>query len=441
LRVTTGGDDPVNDDLTVGWEMAKFTGVWDPSRGLKAKVNLDDASVASAGYGVALQGIAAISNIAGATISAKVASARLTDNATPRRFAPLKLRGGVNLRFGVVDGELYAGVAGQDDWPVRFNVRHDLEHGAGNGSLRDLKLQFAPGGLQPGHVVAALSQVEDLSGTLEAGAQATWTAGSVDGVGQVQASNVGFTMPDGKVEGLELKLLLKDFMPFETAPGQLLSIRKIDTAVPLQNLEMRFHLSSKPDRPFLPTLTIEKADVDVLGGRVGLEPVVVEPGTSIEDLEVALRPRNFDLAELLKLISVDGLTGSGSIGGRIPVSMSGGGVAIHEGVLSASGDGVIRYQSEQAKKVLAGQGEQMELMLRALENFQYTRLSITINKAPAGEAQLLLRMLGSNPEVLEGHPFQFNINVTGNVDRLIEPVLQIYRGSAGLMGRLGGVQQ
>jgi hypothetical protein len=40
-----------------------------------------------------------------------------------------------------------------------------------------------------------------------------------------------------------------------------------------------------------------------------------------------------------------------------------------------------------------------------------------------GETTMRLEILGHNPEVLEGHPFQLNINLTGNSTQILEAVV------------------
>ena len=62
-------------------------------------------------------------------------------------------------------------------------------------------------------------------------------------------------------------------------------------------------------------------------------------------------------------------------------------------------------------------------MVQALQDFRYETLTVTGDLDAGGEARLRLEMLGHNPAVLEGHPFQFNINLTGNPAPLLETLL------------------
>ena len=102
-------------------------------------------------------------------------------------------------------------------------------------------------------------------------------------------------------------------------------------------------------------------------------------------------------------------------------------IAIDSGALAALGGGLLRFKSEEAKQVLQSGGDQVALMLQALENFTYERLGVDIDKSLAGNARVTLRTLGHNPAVLKGRKFQINVNLETNLDKLLEAALQWYR--------------
>ena len=72
-------------------------------------------------------------------------------------------------------------------------------------------------------------------------------------------------------------------------------------------------------------------------------------------------------------------------------------------------------------------GEQVALLLQALENFQYESLSLGLEKQADGSAKATLSILGKNPDVLDGHPFAVNIDLSGNFDSLFETAMDAYR--------------
>jgi hypothetical protein len=58
-------------------------------------------------------------------------------------------------------------------------------------------------------------------------------------------------------------------------------------------------------------------------------------------------------------------------------------------------------------------------MVRALKDFRYDILSLTVTRPASGDLALGITMQGNNPDVLDGYPFKFNINLTGD----LEPIL------------------
>ena len=167
-------------------------------------------------------------------------------------------------------------------------------------------------------------------------------------------------------------------------------------------------------------------------------------GFSFEPFQVTAPPRDADLrlhldrvsmAELIGLLGLGGVSMDGELSGVIPVSIDAEErVAIDNARLTGGTNGALRIATEQARGLLGERGgEQVDLMLRALEDFRYDRLEIDLNKRPDGEAQVKVRLEGRNPAVLDEHPFVFNISVEGNADRLAETILTVYRASSGVI--------
>lgn len=52
---------------------------------------------------------------------------------------------------------------------------------------------------------------------------------------------------------------------------------------------------------------------------------------------------------------------------------------------------------------------------------------MSIDKSFEGEAGVVLHLAGKNPAVLQGRPFRINVNLTGNVDRLVHALLEVAR--------------
>ncbi|MFW5970206.1 MAG: intermembrane phospholipid transport protein YdbH family protein, partial [Halofilum sp. (in: g-proteobacteria)] len=82
----------------------------------------------------------------------------------------------------------------------------------------------------------------------------------------------------------------------------------------------------------------------------------------------------------------------------------------------------IRYRSERAERALADTDRTVDLMLRALRDFEYEKIEIDLARELVGASRVDIQMQGRNPNVMDGHPFDFNIAITGDVEPLLEAV-------------------
>ena len=94
-------------------------------------------------------------------------------------------------------------------------------------------------------------------------------------------------------------------------------------------------------------------------------------------------------------------------------------MVVRDGALDALSPGVVAFRSDAARRALASGGEQVDLLLQALEDFHYDVLRMTVDKPANGESRVFLKLEGSNPAVLDGHPFVLNISLTSNVAPLL----------------------
>jgi hypothetical protein len=132
------------------------------------------------------------------------------------------------------------------------------------------------------------------------------------------------------------------------------------------------------------------------------------------------------LERLLELFALEGVAGSGTVSGRIPLIIDDERVRVEDALLAADGDGVLRFRSAAARRVLDAGGEQAQLLLQVLEDFHYQVLSLAIDHGD-GDAVMRLSTKGHNPAVKDGHPFVLNINLSGNLEQLLGVVLEGYR--------------
>ncbi|MEM8948236.1 MAG: YdbH domain-containing protein, partial [Pseudomonadota bacterium] len=91
--------------------------------------------------------------------------------------------------------------------------------------------------------------------------------------------------------------------------------------------------------------------------------------------------------------------------------------------------------------VLQAGGESVKLMLQALENFQYDALKITIDGRTDGVNAVGLHLKGANPELYDGHPVEFNLNLEGSLASLVQVNIDNYQIPDRIRERLQGFER
>jgi hypothetical protein len=346
--------------------------------------------------------------------------AALRHLASPAVFAPLQISGQIlgRTQRGGETIELTAlvhGAGGQE--LVEVAVTHDLASGSGQADVILRPLRFMPGGLQPAALSPLFAELSEAHGRVEGSAALTWNREGLAGKAQFVIEDLAFTVEGLAVSGLDLRLELDSLQPPASPPHQILRADVIDLGVPIRGLEVRFRLP--PDAPG--QILIEDASFATVGSRFAIRDTLFDP--TGERIETQLQVDQMDVAVLFDLLAVEGLSGSGQLTGTIPIQREGDLVIIEGARLAALAPGVLRFRSDAAERALAGGGEYVDLVIQALKDFRYETLVLTGNVDRDGEARLRLEILGNNPDVLEGHPFQLNINLSGNSTPILEAML------------------
>jgi hypothetical protein len=317
----------------------------------------------------------------------KFAIGRLLHTADPANFTPLWVNGKVTRQK---DSFLLKAAGAGADGGLRFSVsgRHRIADGHGTMQIRVPETAFGKGALQPVHLSPRLADVRDATGRV------------------------------GATAGLDSHISLDGLLPPSTPAGQEISVRRVDPALPLDDVEIRFQI--EPARS--PRLRLHEATARFAGGRISVAEAVIDISRPHNFVDVGVD--NLDLELLLNLLQVEDVSATGRMSGTIPVDIADAGVAINNGQLAAQGPGVLRVRSEAAASALGGAGEQVALMLSALEDFRYDALSATLDVAGDGDAAVMIHMQGHNPAVLDGYPFAINTGLSGNLTKLLGALRQ-----------------
>jgi hypothetical protein len=163
-------------------------------------------------------------------------------------------------------------------------------------------------------------------------------------------------------------------------------------------------------------IDIQDLDITMAGGVLRTR-ALIDPA-SMSTVDGSVQARSIDLEQLLELIGVDGLNGTGRITGTVPIQIRNGQVAVVNGLLKAEGPGSLRYTGTALQEQLSARNDTVGTVAQVLSDFYYKKLDIELNKAADGKGVIVLHMDGANPKILDGHPFAFNISIESDFNKL-----------------------
>ena len=414
-EVTRPAGDPLVVEVRPG--IIRLAGKAAPGRPYQGELQITDAGVRIAEYQLALEDLSAELHLEGADQSARATFqlGALRDLRQPPWFVPLRLDGRAARQAGELS--LVADVYLPDGSHLATaSARHDLERVRGDLAVQVDRVDFAPAGRQPADFSPALVAVRDTSGTISTTGAARWQDGRVWSQALLELDNLSFTVDDIAVDGLDAKVVFDDLLAPSTPPGQRLTVRRLDPALPIEFVDVSFQL--RPGAPLV--AVVEQAGFRAAGGIYRISDTAFD--LAQPEYELTIEVERLDLAELFRTIAVEGVSAEGVISGDIPLTVGADTFLVRHGRLTADGPGVLRFRSPTAAAALQAGGESVELMLKALENFRFQTLSLTADKGATGDADIKIKLQGHNPDVLDGYPFAFNIGVTSNLATILDAV-------------------
>jgi hypothetical protein len=301
-----------------------------------------------------------------------------------------------------------------------LDARHDIALGAGHAAIRLHPLTFIPDVRTPAQVFPVLEAVEAASGTVEATGRLAWSATAPpDGQATIALRDVNASVAGVSARAINGVVAFDGLNPPSMPPGQTVAIGQLDVGVPLVNGTLVFGLGRDG------VLGVDRAVWDWAGGTIYAEPF--QAALDAGEWQATLAAKDLDLAAILALAEVDGLTGTGTLAGRLPLRLGFATVAVEDGHLATTGPGTLHYAPNGGADVLDTGQAGTDLLLDALANFHYDDLSLAINGIAGGETAVALRLVGRNPDLYDGYPVALNVKLEGALDTLLRRGLAGYR--------------
>lgn len=255
-----------------------------------------------------------------------------------------------------------------------------------------------------------LAGVQIERGQLQAGVQVHWKAGS-------PVVRLDLDLRDGALrhgglhyQGITLRQRVQLLPQLTSAPGTL-EVAAIQGPLLVEGLKATFQLEAPAKKGGSSALLVQEAEMRIFDGRLEGKNCRYVPGRGGERCLVAVH--DLDLAAILALHQVKGLSVSGRIDGSIPLQYTAAGPSVSNGELrSTEAGGIIRYQPpNEALK----QSVYSEYTLRVLEDYHYHSLAATVDYQPDGTLIAGLQLQGSNPQMDSRRPVHLNLRTEQNL--------------------------
>lgn len=234
---------------------------------------------------------------------------------------------------------------------------------------------------------------------------------------ELQLSGVGGIYDRSELRGLDARLLadLRGDNLYLELPE--LRLANLNPGVPLGPLQLRADYQATLAQPLAGNLQLWRADSGLLGGQLHVAPARLE--LARRPLQLAVQVRGLQLAKLLEVYPAEGLSGSGTLDGQLPLRIGSEGLSIDHGQLQArSPGGVLQLRSARIR-TFGQSNPALQLAITALEDFQYDLLHSQVSYDPQGKLLLALRLHGRNPSLEGGRPVNLTINLEENVPSLL----------------------
>jgi hypothetical protein len=250
--------------------------------------------------------------------------------------------------------------------------------------------------------------LEFSEGKIEVSFQSIWSTGHYDN--QLQILGTGASGQMGSLEFFDGLLKFDSTDPFMPTFSFEISkpIIKLANGIDVTDLRVSGRWQDG--------LHLDHTEMSVLGGTVNVEPAFLDVNSTTH--EISLQVVDIELEQILSMVGRDGLLGSGKLSGNLPILYIDSSVAIDEGRLSNTTKGHISYKiGAEASSRLSN------IAIKALQDFHYDVLDATLTYQVDGDYTILVRLEGRNPELYDGFPVAFNIDLSGSLPELLQASL------------------
>ena len=417
LALPAGSVELAGVELVLETDQGEVSGTFERARATAAgsalRVEADGGTLHLPGLGFEASGIALAADLdpavglpQGVLSAARIRDLRgpqpLPDAALELRFAPGP--GGLALDGTLRDlgGRLAAHLRGT----------HDPATGQGSGQLHLDPLRLGKDAVRLRELLPGLAALPAVDGTLEAHGELRWEGAQADGHLDVALRDLKLRAAAWQIERLNGVIRIAGPSDWRIPSGQLVSMARVDFGLELTHGLVKFGV----DRAGV--VSLASAEWRFAGGSVRTHGKL---DLFAQEQALVLEVDGVDLEQLLALVNLDGLSGTGRISGRLPLRLRPGRIEIEDALLSAGAEGgSVRYRPHGQAAALGGAGGYaLDDLLAALADFRYEKLELRMDGDVHQQLVVQVALHGANPAHRDAQPYHLNLNVEGALGDLL----------------------
>lgn len=229
----------------------------------------------------------------------------------------------------------------------------------------------------------------------------------------VDANMLDGSLQDIIFEGASLKHSMQVLPVLRSHKQCRITADKIGKGVIAEHIDLALQLGGTMQNV---EVHFKEGSLELFGGKVRAAPFQMHSAQKKARIQLFLE--SLDLARMVPLQKVKGLQVAGLVDGSIPLNVGAKGVIVKDGTITQHGPGTIAYQPNNSGS-LKSSGIP-EMVIKALEDFQYKSLLTRVDYQPDGRLDLAIQLQGVSPHTGSKRPIHINLNVEQNLLSLLK---------------------
>ena len=202
-----------------------------------------------------------------------------------------------------------------------------------------------------------------------------------------------------------------------TLTSPAITLKHLNSGIGLGPLTSSARYEATLAHPDKGHIDIHQLSSHFLGGTVSLTQQRLDLA---QPQRVNIDVEGIDIEQVLVTYPAEGLSGSGTLDGKLPILVTPAGISIEHGQLTARAPGGHLAFTSEKLTALGTSNPAMKIAADALENFHYHHLSSGVQLSPQGTLNLAFVLKGQNPDVEKGRPINFTINLQEDLPALFK---------------------